>query len=87
MSTPTLDQLWKTLGFDSLPADAGSTEDLGSTRVPDWEEATVRHEEVPAPAVNTERIDLPRISLTRVRRADACSAQRYAWCENADLSS
>lgn len=48
MSTSTFDQLWKTLGLDSLPPDAGSPEDLGSTRVPDWEAATLRHEEVAA---------------------------------------
>jgi len=61
--TPTLEQLWKTLGLDSLPPDAGSAADLSSTRVPDWDQATLRSEQVAAPPP-TERIDLPRISLT-----------------------
>lgn len=63
--TSTLEQLWQTLGLDSLPPDAGSAEDLGSTRVPDWDQATFRHDApgASAPPV-TERIDLPRISLT-----------------------
>ena len=59
--TTTLDRLWKTLGLDSLPPDTGSKEDLGSTRIPDWEVATVRHEVLTVPPT-TERIDLPKIS-------------------------
>ena len=61
----TLEQLWQSLGLDSLPPDAGTAIDLDATRVPDWEQATVRHEQVSAPPITTtERIDLPRISLT-----------------------
>ncbi len=61
----TLDQLWQSLGLDSLPPDAGTAIDLDATRVPDWEQATVRPEQVSAPPLSTtERIDLPRISLT-----------------------
>lgn len=61
----TLEQLWQSLGLDSLPPDAGTAIDLDATRVPDWEQATVRHEQVSAPPLSTtERVDLPRISLT-----------------------
>lgn len=60
----TLEQLWQTLGLDSLPPDAGSAEALGDTRVPDWDKATLRHEPVTSAPPTTERIDLPRISLT-----------------------
>lgn len=60
-SSNTLDQLWQSLGLDSLPLDAGSAEHLGNTRVPDWEEATIRHTETKA-APPTERLDLPRLS-------------------------
>ena len=62
--TPTLEQLWQTLGLDSLPHDAGSAEDLDSTRVPDWDQATLRQDPVTAATPTTERMDLPRISLT-----------------------
>jgi eukaryotic-like serine/threonine-protein kinase len=62
-SSSTLDQLWQTLGLDSLPPDAGSAENLGSTRVPDWEQATLRHVAVSTPPTTTERIDLPKISV------------------------
>ncbi len=59
----TLDALWTKLGLDSLPADAGAAEDLRATRSRDWEAETVRAEPVDAlPA--TERLDLPRISIT-----------------------
>ncbi|HEY1087524.1 MAG TPA: protein kinase, partial [Archangium sp.] len=61
-SKDTLELLWRSLGLDSLPPDAGSAESLGSTRVPDWEENTLRHT-LSGPPV-TERVDLPRISLT-----------------------
>ena len=60
----TLEQLWQTLGLDSLPPDAGSAEALGDTRVPDWDKATLRHDPVTSAPPTTERIDLPRISLT-----------------------
>ncbi|MDP3234801.1 MAG: serine/threonine-protein kinase [Myxococcales bacterium] len=57
----TLDELWTRLKLDSLPADAGANEDLRATRTRDWAQDTLRadrHE------VITERVDLPRISLT-----------------------
>lgn len=60
----TLDQLWNSLGLDSLPADAGTAVDLDATRVPDWEQATLRPDPVTQPPVSAERPDLPRISLT-----------------------
>ncbi len=63
-STSTLEQLWQTLGLDSLPADAGSAENLASTRLPDREEATLPPAPVIAEPPSTERIDLPRISLS-----------------------
>ncbi len=60
---PTLDQLWKSLGFDSLPFNAGSAEHLDSTRGPDWDEVTLRHVQTRAAPPTTLRIDLPKISL------------------------
>lgn len=64
-STTTLDRLWQTLGLDELPADAGSAESLGSTRRGDWNDATVpASSKTELTAVPTERVDLPRISLT-----------------------
>ncbi|MBL8918080.1 MAG: serine/threonine protein kinase [Myxococcaceae bacterium] len=57
----TLNELWERLKLDSLPPDAGAVEDLRATRTPDWAQATLRaarHD----PA--TERVDLPRVSLT-----------------------
>ena len=60
-SPDTLDTLWKTLGLDSLPADAGSAENLGSTRVPDWDEVTLRRDEGASPPA--ERTDLARLTL------------------------
>ena len=60
----TLDQLWNSLGLDSLPADAGTAVDLDATRVPDWEQATLRPDPVTQPPLSAERPDLPRISLT-----------------------
>ncbi len=62
-SSSTLDQLWLTLGLDSLPPDAGSAENLGCTRVPDWEEATLPQGKPREANPATERIDLPQISL------------------------
>ena len=62
-SSSTLDQLWQTLGLDSLPPDAGSAENLGSTRVPDWDERTAPNGPRVALPPLTERIDLPRISM------------------------
>lgn len=65
MSPPadTLSRLWATLGLDSLPADAGTAESLAETRVPDWEQATLRQDLASSPPV-TERVDLPRITLS-----------------------
>ncbi len=63
-SPATLNQLWSTLGLDSLPADAGTAIGLDSTRVRDWEEATIRSAESSLPPVEVERDDLPRLSLT-----------------------
>lgn len=57
----TLDELWTRLKLDSLPADAGANEDLRATRTRDWEQDTLRAERQ---EVLTERVDLPRISLT-----------------------
>lgn len=68
MSSTTLDRLWKTLGLDSLPPDAGSAESLGSTRRGDWHDATVKAARAD---VATERVDLPRISLTPPHGPDA----------------
>src|SRR4051812_46231698 len=62
-SSSTLEQLWQTLGLDSLPPDAGSAENLGSTRVPDWEESTLPQVTLSTPPTTTERIDLPKISV------------------------
>jgi eukaryotic-like serine/threonine-protein kinase len=61
-SSATLDHLWKTLGLDSLPLDAGTAVDLNATRARDWQAETVKTplvEEGP----RTERTDLPRISI------------------------
>ncbi|MFO0599568.1 MAG: serine/threonine-protein kinase [Myxococcaceae bacterium] len=58
----TLDELWQSLGLDSLPPDAGTALDLHQTRLRDWDEATLRsgeHEVAP-----DEREDLPRLSLS-----------------------
>lgn len=63
MSADTLDQLWKTLGLDSLPADAGTAMGLDSTRMRDWEQATHQSGGRLTPAL-PERDDLPRLSLT-----------------------
>jgi serine/threonine-protein kinase len=57
----TLNELWERLKLDSLPRDAGAVEDLRATRTPDWAQATVR---VARHDSATERVDLPRISLT-----------------------
>lgn len=57
----TLDELWDRLKLDSLPADTGASEDLRATRTRDWEQDTLRSERQD---VVTERVDLPRISLT-----------------------
>ncbi len=57
-STTTLDELWVTLGLDSLPGDAGSPTDLRATHGVAWSAATLRiTRDTP-----TERVDLPRIS-------------------------
>lgn len=59
----TLDDLWKSLGLDSLPPDAGTAVDLHQTRLPDWEVDTLRsgeHDDPTAPP----REDLPRLSLS-----------------------
>ena len=61
-SPDTLDQLWQSLGLDSLPPDAGSAENLGGTRVPDWDEVTLRHVTV-ASVPTEERVDLARLSM------------------------
>ena len=61
----TLDQLWNSLGLDSLPADAGTAVDLDATRVPDWEQATLRPDPVTQPPVSAERPDLPRPEMGR----------------------
>ncbi len=57
----TLEELWNRLKLDSLPADAGASEDLRATRTRDWEQETLR---VERQEIVTERVDLPRISLT-----------------------
>ena len=67
----TLNQLWNSLGLDSLPADAGTAVGLDSTRVRDWEEATIRSGEASLPVVDTEREDLPRLSLTPPGQTEA----------------
>ncbi|MBL8909259.1 MAG: serine/threonine protein kinase [Archangium sp.] len=59
----TLDDLWKSLGLDSLPPDAGTAADLNQTRLRDWEVDTLRsgeHEDPTAP----RRDDLPKLSLS-----------------------
>jgi eukaryotic-like serine/threonine-protein kinase len=61
----TLDQLWKTLGLDSLPGDAGTAVGLDSTRVRDWAQATIPGS--PRRFDQTERVDLPRLTLTPPR--------------------
>jgi eukaryotic-like serine/threonine-protein kinase len=58
----TLDLLWRTLGLDSLPADAGTAVDLNATRARDWQEETVKNPKAEE-ATFTERTDLPRISI------------------------
>jgi serine/threonine-protein kinase len=60
-SGTTLDDLWKSLGLDSLPPDAGTAVDLNQTRLRDWEEATVRSGEHALPT--EERSELPTLSL------------------------
>lgn len=72
-SPATLNQLWATLGLDSLPADAGTAIGLDSTRVRDWDEATIRSGEASLPPVEVERGDLPKLSLTppNVKEAQA----------------
>ncbi len=63
MSSTTLDRLWNDLGLDELPADAGTAESLDATRRGDWQDATMRGAGgIEASA--TERVDLPRITLT-----------------------
>lgn len=57
----TLEQLWSSLGLDSLPADAGTAVGLDETRTRDWDEATLRAD-LSGPV--TERTDLPSLSLT-----------------------
>lgn len=59
-TTRTLDLLWEKLGLDSLPGDVGSAEDLRSTRQVDWNVETLKV----ARENPTERLDLPRISIT-----------------------
>ncbi len=61
-SPDTMDRLWQSLGLDSLPPDAGSAENLGGTRVPDWDEVTLRHVTV-ASVPTEERVDLARLTL------------------------
>ena len=58
----TLDQLWQTLGLDSLPPDAGTAANLNATRTRNWEAETVKNPRVEG-APRTERLDLPRISI------------------------
>ncbi len=60
MSSTTLDKLWKTLGLDSLPPDAGTAESLAATRRADQSAPSLRASD----GMITERTDLPRISLT-----------------------
>jgi|APLak6261675434_1056106.scaffolds.fasta_scaffold00358_8 serine/threonine-protein kinase len=67
----TLNQLWNSLGLDSLPADAGTAVGLDSTRMRDWDEATLRSGESSLPPVEQERGDLPRLSLTPPSSTDA----------------
>lgn len=73
-SESTLDDLWKSLGLDSLPPDTGAANTLDQTRVRDWEESTIRSGEHPAGAAQRE--DLPRLSLTPPMTSDAPVAER-----------
>jgi hypothetical protein len=60
MSGETLELLWRRLGLDSLPPDAGTAESLHETRRDNWDDSTVRA----VSAKVTEREDLPRITLS-----------------------
>ena len=76
----TLEKLWHTLGLDSLPADAGSAENLGGTRVPDWDEVTLRHAPV-ASAPAKQRGDLARLSMKPpLGDVPAAEPRRQAGC-------
>jgi serine/threonine protein kinase len=67
MSGETLDLLWRRLGLDSLPPDAGTAASLQETRRDNWDGNTVR-----AAAINvSEREDLPRISLSSPELGDS----------------
>lgn len=59
----TLDDLWKSLGLDSLPPDAGTAADLQQTRLRDWEVDTLRSGEHEDPTAQA-RQDLPKLSLS-----------------------
>ncbi len=60
MESRTLDQLWQSLGLDSLPPDAGTAHGLSETRRAEWGDATLRRPATPPHP--TERHDLPRLS-------------------------
>lgn len=66
---PTLDQLWHSLGLDSLPPDAGTAHELDGTRRRDWDDSTLRSGEHQAPLPEA-RTDLPSLSFAPPVEAD-----------------